>query len=217
MISIVWAPNKNVPWWLRAASRALSWPLVNWPIRGTFLGMCGHIGYLRNHNKTPQAMQVVLSILTNPQSKIFKSHPYRWWFFMRIGLTMAQEELVRGDLSAEDYMVELYELACTREAKGHDAAFCHIVYALWMFQQGQLQVALICATQATRACPEWSYTHYLLGWLELFDPNADPYPHLAAAVQQDFGMLNRIKSDPVCQQFPELLQRLQKERIVKRA
>ncbi len=152
------------------------------------------------------------------ESKYYKkqTNEDKWWFFMRIAVSCLQQEqlqrfIIRPNL--EDKLIALGQTS-PHSYVGYDTSYCFVAFALWAFERGLTGLAVEFAKIARDAYSKWGYPDYLIGWFSLFFNQTDSVEHFCKAIGKDWNMLHRIRHDPTCNMFPDIVKKVSRKVLI---
>lgn len=177
---------------------------------------CKLISILINKDKVESAYKILTYCLKSSYYRSNKNNNDKWWFFMRIAIACLQQEQLQKFLIRPKIEDELIDLGINspHEKYGYDASYCFIGFALWSFERGLTKVALQHAEVASGAFELWGYPDYLLGWFNLFNEKSNSVDYFCQAVAKDWNMLQRIRNDPTCKMFPDIVKKVSQKILI---
>lgn len=190
-------------------------PLIRSFYLSSFSITCKLINTLIVNNKIETAYRVLIYCL-NLRKYRTKKNSKNWWFLLRIAIACLQQEQLQKFLIrpvVEDTLMELGNKT-PHEKKGYDASYCFVGFALWQFERGLTKLAVKNAEVACQAFDLWGYPDYLIGWFNLFNKQTNSIDYFCKAVEKDWAMLHRIRHDPTCKMFPNIVKEVSQRVLV---
>lgn len=186
---------------------------ILWP--SSFFGIKFRVLRLKAKGQQREALKRLLGELAH--QGFWWDHEAKWWSLMREALILAQELQLVHQPDPEP-LLQLLKLCknAPQPWQGYDVAYSFVSLSLWSFIQGKAHKALEQVKIAVHADPSWAYPEYLLGWYGLWLEGIDPVKHFVRAVHLDWHYWERLKQDPECQQFPEVLSLVKQEILAHR-
>lgn len=171
----------------------------------TFWGLQSRLAQLSAKGQQSTALQLLLEEL--PHCHFWHDHETKWWSLMRKALALTQD-LKLENIAGSQPLLRLIKMSqnAPQPWQGYDVAYSFVSLSLWAFTQGKSPTALDHVKIAIHADPSWAYPEYLLGWYGLWLEGIDPVKHFVRAIRLDWHYFQRLKQDPLCQQFPQILQ-----------
>lgn len=184
-----------------------------WP--SSFIGIQLSVLKLRAKGQLNEALKLLLKALAT--SHFWWGHEGKWWSMMKEASILAQDLQLVGQTEPGPFL-QLCKLCkyAPQPWQGYDVAYSFVSLSLWSFIQGKAHHALEQVKIAVHADPSWAYPEYLLGWYGLWLEGIDPVKHFVRAVHLDWQYWERLKQDPQCQQFPEVLSLVKQEILLHR-
>jgi hypothetical protein len=171
--------------------------------------MCRYLNFLLQNNEIQAVYRLVLACLETTHYQQPK-YADTWWFFMRVAIaTLQQEQLQLFKIypQFEDRLMQLAETS-TQPKTGYNASYVFVGFALWSFERGLVKKSISLAKTAETAYDHWGYPDYLVGWFNLFNNPNESLTYFCKAVTKDWSMLHRIRHDPTCLMFPEIVKQV---------
>ena len=190
-------------------------PKVNNYYMKSFDNICTYLSTLIKQNELEKFYTVTTKCLEN-EHYLKSEQQEQWWTFMRIAIAcLQQEQLVKFLIrpNVEDNLMLLGE-NYKNNRDGYDASYCYVGLSLWAFERGLTNKAIDFAKEAQKSYSEWGYPDYLVGWFGLFNKKVDSVDYFCKAIEKDWAMLHRIRQDPTCQMFPEVVKEVSKKVLV---
>ncbi len=170
----------------------------------TFWGLVYRLNDLKAQGQSLLALQLILDELE--YQYYWRDHEEKWWSLMRKAVSLSQDlQLEHKEGSKPLLRIMALIKNAPQPWQGYDVAYSFVTLSLWSFIQGKSQAALSQVKTALHADPSWAYPEYLLGWYGLWLEGVDPVKHFVRAIQLDWRYFKRLKQDPHCQQYPEVL------------
>lgn len=178
--------------------------------RKTFYGLKLQVLQLRSQGEQIEALNALIQALT--KNHFWVSHTAKWWYLMQMAVSIAQDLQLSDSNKICEPVKRLFKLILQAPSPwyGYHAAYSFVSLSLWSFQFGKTQNALMQVNSAIHADASWGYPEYLLGWYGLVLEGIDPVPHFVKAIQFDWNFFRRLKQDPLCQKFPNVLENVKK-------
>jgi len=170
----------------------------------TFWGLKCRLVELKAKGQQNIALSLLLEALEH--RRFWGDHEAKWWSLMRKAVSIAQD-LQLENKTASQPLLRLNKLSqnAPQPWQGYDVAYSFATLSLWSFTQGKSAIALDQVNIARHADPSWAYSEYLLGWYGLWLEGIDPVKHFVRAIHLDWRYFQRLKQDPHCQQFPDIM------------
>jgi hypothetical protein len=183
--------------------------------RTTYVGLTLQVAQLRRQGQQLEALNLLIQGLT--QCHFWTNHVARWWRLMRIAVSIAQDMQFNLKEKTCEPLQKLIKLSANSPQpwQGYDVAYSFVSFSLWSFEMGKTHKAVDYVNTAIHADPSWGYPEYLLGWYGLLLEGIDPVPHFVKGIQANWSFFQRLKQDPLCQHFPEVLQAVKMQILVK--
>ncbi|MBS0289936.1 MAG: hypothetical protein JSS07_07895 [Proteobacteria bacterium] len=172
----------------------------------TFYGLKTQVEELCMHGQQIEALQLLIERLN--RQHFWLNHAVKWWVLMRLSIQIAQD-LPKSTLNrVSDPIQHLFKLGgyAPMPWRGEDVAYSFVALSLWSFELGKTQKAIEQVNSAIHADISWGYPEYLLGCYGLLLEGIEPVTHFVKAVELNWNFLERLKQDPLCQQFPDVIQ-----------
>lgn len=181
--------------------------------RKTYYGLTLQVSQLRRQGKPLEALNVLVHGLTH--GNFWRDHSSKWWSLMKTAVGIAQD-LKLGGFNRFEPTQQLLKLSrvAPQPWQGYDVAYSFVALSLWSFSQGKTQRAIEHAQIAIHADPSWGYPEYLFGWYGLILEGIDSVPHFVRAIKADRRYFQRLKQDPLLQQFPDILQSVKQKVLI---
>lgn len=191
-------------------------PLLGKLLAKSFSFVSIYLALLYRNGKTDLLRSTVLSVL---QGNNFRGQDKneQWWYILRFAVTCEQERRLVTfvyDLEAENKLIRL-GISGPTPWEGYDVAYVYTSFSIWYFERGLIDSAVDMINLATDADLNWAYPEFMLGWYGLFVNDVDPIVHFGEAVRRDWRMLQRIRNDRACQQFPMVIKKVSQGVLVK--
>jgi hypothetical protein len=203
-------------WMITRIFGFLLWiPLLNRLFRRSFSMLCMYIALLHRNEEYHLVYKFLLQILRSPVYNK-ESKKDQWWFFMRLTVAMMQEQQIHSLLINPDLEHALIDLGKNGpgEKIGYNIAYSFVGYSLWYFEQAEVSEAIEMVKTASLADESWGYPEYLHGWYGLFVGSEDSVEHFSKAVKIDWNFLHRMRRDRTCQQFPQVIKKVNSQVLV---
>lgn len=183
--------------------------------RSTFYGLKLQVSQLCSHGEQIEALNALIQGLS--QNHFWVNHAAKWWLLMQMAVSIAQDLQLSDSQKICVPVQRLFKLILQAPTPwyGYHVAYCFVSLSLWSFQFGKTQNALMQVNSAIHADTTWGYPEYLLGWYGLLLEGIDPVPHFVKAIQANWNFFRRLKQDPLCQRFPEIIERVKKTLLEK--
>lgn len=200
---------------IRILAFFIYFPLLGRLVRRSFPFICLYVALLHQNNDYQGLYNILLKVLNGPTFRQ-DSRKHYWWFFMRLVISLMQEQQIRHLIINPDLEEQLIELGRRGpgDKKGYNVAYSFVGYSLWLFERAEINEAIDMVSLAAKADAQWGYPEYLLGWYGLFVGGEDSVEHFSKAVHIDWNFLHRMRRDRTCQQFPELLKEVNRNVLV---
>lgn len=205
--------NKTVSFTLNMLWHA---PIIGRVFAKSFSFVSIYLAALYRNGKIEQLRTSVHSILQGNNFRC-QSKKEQWWHIMRFAVTCEQERRLMTfvyDLEAENKLIRL-GISGPTPWEGYDVAYVYTSFSIWYFERGLIESAVDMINLATDADLTWAYPEFMLGWYGLFVNDVDPIVHFGEAVRRDWRMLQRIRNDRACQQFPTVIKKVSQGVLVK--
>lgn len=170
--------------------------------------------YYQSMGCSGRKLKLLIELLLMPY---YLHEPEEWWRLMHEVVSLIQYQQVAYLLrepAIEDHLMKLLCHCPEEPHRGYDAAYSLTAFSLWMFERGNVHVALQLIQAAVKADPTWAYPEYLFGWYGLFVEGIDTVAHFVKSVHLDWNFLQKIKQDWACKRFPAVLKTVQQSMIV---
>jgi hypothetical protein len=168
-------------------SYGTAWPMAGRLFRQSFIMVCFALARLRKQGEYVKLYQLLALVLTDKTLKTKEN--YRWWYLMRFGVALAQEQQngnLFGGIQLQEDLIYLGSMG-PKPWIGYDAAYSFLGFSLWFFERGDIVSAIDYAKIAIAADDTWGYPEYLLGWYGLFTKGVDSVFHFTNAVRSDWS------------------------------
>lgn len=179
----------------------------------TFYGLKIQVAKLCRQDEPIEALNLLLDGLA--ENHFWRKHAMKWWELMRMAIGIAQDLHLDTTDRLYQPLQRLLKLCMSGPEpwQGYNVAYSFVSLSLWSFQRGKTQKAIEQVNIALHADPAWGYPEYLLGWYGLVLEGIDPVPHFVKAIKINWDFFQKLKQDPLCQRFPEMIQVI-KQRIL---
>jgi|GEM_PF-2129222 len=191
--------------WVQWLYRLFAWLGFSYLWQKTFWGLKCRLVELKAKDQHRSALQLLLEALEHRH--FWRDHEAKWWSLMRKAIALSQDLQLENKAESQP-LLRLIKLSqnAPQPWQGYDVAYSFASLSLWSFIQGKSPIALEQVKSAIYADPSWAYPEYLLGWYGLWLEGIDPVKHFVRAIQLDWRYFQRLKQDPHCQQFPQILE-----------
>lgn len=181
----------------------------------TYYGLNMQVVLLRQHGQQIEALNLIIQGLN--ENQFWGNYTAKWWHLMHIAVSIAQDLSLNAQHQACEPLMHLLKLSMVgpQPWQGYHVAYSFASFSLWSFQFGKTQRAIEQVNIAIHADPSWGYPEYLLGWYGLVLEGIDPVPHFVKAIHINWSFFQRLRQDPFCQRFPDVLQAVQQQILVK--
>lgn len=171
--------------------------------RHTFYGISLEVAQLQKQQLPQEALNCLIDAL-NSTHFVFHHH-HKWWRLMRQALNIIQHAQSSSQVDPQS-VLPLLKIAthAPQPWQGENISYCFATLSLSAFSFDKIQKALEFIRIAHRACPDWAYPAYLIGWYGLQVEGIEPIPYFVKAITQDKQFLARLEQDPLALQFPEV-------------
>lgn len=185
-------------------------------VQKRFSLMCFYVAMVHNRGEYARLYRIIVDLLEHRYYRQEKNSQ-QWWFFMHLIVAFMQEQQIRSLMIYPDLEEKLVSLGKVGPLPhfGYHVAYCYVGFSLWMFERGAVNEALNLVRHAAKADPTWGYPEYLIGWFGLFAEGVDIVLHFSNAVLLDWNFLHRMKKDRTCQQFPEIIKKVQQQVLIR--
>lgn len=183
--------------------------------RNTYLGLSLQVAQLRHQGQQIEALNLLINGLAH--GRFWTNHVARWWHLMRMAVNIAQDLQFNLKEKSCEPLQRLMKLSAISPQpwQGYDVAYSFVSFSLWSFEMGKTQKAIDYVNIAIHADNSWGYPEYLLGWYGLLLEGIDPVPHFVRGIKSNWSFFQRLKQDPLCQHFPEVLQAVKQQILIK--
>lgn len=178
--------------------------------RKTYYGLLRQVESLKSEGQGVTALHLLLHALK--RSYYWSNHADKWWHLMRTSIMLAQDLQLNASENTCGPIHQLMKLSndAPQPWQGYTVAYCFASLSLWSFESGKINRAIHQVKLAINADASWGYPEYLLGWYGLHFEGIDSVTHFVSAIKRNWQFLQRLKHDPVCQKFPQILQEVRK-------
>jgi len=173
--------------------------------RHTFYGIQRQVAQFQKQGLLQESVNYLIEAL-NSVHFVFHHHQ-KWWQLMRQALNSipsSQNPHSQAMLQSIQQLLKIASLA-PQPWHGENISYCFATLSLWAFSFDKIQKALDFIRIAHRACPDWGYPAYLIGWYGLQVEGIEPIHYFVKAITQDKQFLVRLEQDPLALQFPEVI------------
>lgn len=150
------------------------------------------------------AMEALRRYRDPPPKEFFLTGHDLWWLFMYHAAYSLHE---LGDLEKRDELVEMAANG-VEPFRGFHVAGSFIVFAHWKYEEGDYDRAIEFAKIAAEADETYAEADFRLGRYYLALGGGDATEQLGRAIRKDHRMFFRIANDPLCRQYPHIIQKL---------
>lgn len=178
--------------------------------RRTYYGLLKQVDRLKQEGQGVKALQMLIHALK--RNYYWSDHANKWWHIMRTSIMLAQDLQLNASENTCEPIHQLMKLSINAPQpwQGFTVAYCFASLSLWSFESGKINRAIHQVKLAINADASWGYSEYLLGWYGLHFEGIDSVAHFVKAIKSNWLFFQRLKQDPLCQKFPQILQEVRK-------